>query len=91
MNLKRAVRDIVGTDAATRVFGSRLDDSRRGGDLDVYVEVGMELNNPAWTAAQIVARAQRYLGDRRIDVLLRDAASIELPIHRVGRETGMLL
>ena len=91
VKLKRAVRDIVGVDAATRVFGSRLDDGRRGGDLDIYVEVGTELNNPAWTAAQIVARAQHYLGERRIDVVLRDAASIELPIHRVARETGALL
>lgn len=89
--LKRAVRDIVGADTATRVFGSRLVDSRRGGDLDIYVEVGTELQNPAWTAARIVARVQHYLGDRRIDVVLRDTASIKLPIHRVARETGVLL
>ncbi len=89
--LKRAVCDIVGAGAATRVFGSRLDDSRRGGDLDIYVEVETALQNPAWTAAQIVARAQHYLGDRRIDVVLKDAVSVELPIHQIARETGVLL
>ena len=89
--LKQAVFDIVGVRAATRLFGSRLDDSRRGGDIDIYVEIDTELKNPAWTAAQIVARAQHYLGDRRIDVVLRDAASAELPIHEVARHTGVLL
>lgn len=31
-------RDIVGDDATVSVFGSRLDDDRRGGDLDLLIE-----------------------------------------------------
>lgn len=89
--LKQAVQDIVGDGASTRVFGSRLDDDSRGGDLDLYVELNTEVGNPAWTAARIVARAQTYLGDRRIDVVLRDPATPELPIHRVARATGVIL
>ena len=89
--LKQAVQDIVGDGASTRVFGSRLDDDSRGGDLDLYVELNTEVGNPAWTAARIVARAQTYLGDRRIDVVLRDPATPELPIHRVARSTGVIL
>ena len=89
--LKQAVHDVVGDGASTRVFGSRLDDDRRGGDLDLYVELNTEVSNPAWTAARIVARAQTYLGDRRIDVVLRDPATPELPIHRIARATGVML
>ncbi len=89
--LKQAVQEIVGDGASARVFGSRLDDDRRGGDLDLYVELDTEVDNPAWIAARIVARAQTYLGDRHIDVVLRDPATPELPIHRVALQTGVIL
>ena len=89
--LKLAVQEIAGDAVSARVFGSRLDDNGRGGDLDLYVELNTEVDNPVWIAARIVARAQTYLGDRHIDVVLRDAATPELPIHCVGRETGVIL
>lgn len=89
--LKLAVHDIVGNGASARVFGSRLDDDRRGGDLDLYVELDTEVANPALIAARIVARAQTYLGERHIDVVLRDPSTAELPIHRIARETGIVL
>lgn len=89
--LKLAVRDIVGDGASARLFESRLDDNGRGGDLDIYVELNTEVDNPAWIAARIVARAQTYLGDRHIDVVLRDPSTAALPIHRVARETGVAL
>ncbi len=31
-------RQVMGDDASVSVYGSRLDDSRRGGDLDLLVE-----------------------------------------------------
>ena len=58
----------------TRVclFGSRVDDSARGGDIDLLVELPTSLG-----AAEMVARRQdfvaglyRLLGERRIDVVL---------------------
>lgn len=93
-HLKRAVREIAGEQALVRLFGSRVDDSKRGGDIDLYVEVPAlheRAENPAWMVARIVARAQGYIGEQRIDVVLRDASTPELPIHRVARETGVPL
>ena len=94
VQLKKAVREIAGDHALVRLFGSRADDARRGGDIDLLVELADPLDgaeNPAWLAARIIARAQTYIGERRIDVVLRDPALPELPIHRIARETGVQL
>ena len=94
VQLKKAVREIAGDRALVRLFGSRANDARRGGDIDLLVELAEPLDraeNPAWMTARIIARAQTYIGERRIDVVLRDPGSRDLPIHQVARETGIPL
>ncbi len=34
--IREAARDVFGTEARVWLFGSRVDDSRRGGDIDLY-------------------------------------------------------
>jgi hypothetical protein len=91
--LKDAALECFGAAATVRLFGSRADPQRRGGDIDLYVEA------PGLTAEQVLdaklrflVMAKRRLGDRRIDVVVNpEAPETPLPIHRVARETGVLL
>lgn len=46
---------------------------------------------PRWLAAQITARLQQRLGDRRIDVLVVDPDTELEPVHRVAQAEGVLL
>ena len=55
VQLKKAVREIAGDRALVRLFGSRVDDTRRGGDIDLLVELAEPLDraeNPAWMTAR---------------------------------------
>lgn len=36
--IRKATRHIFGQDALIWLFGSRVDDSKRGGDVDLYIE-----------------------------------------------------
>jgi predicted nucleotidyltransferase len=86
-----AARAVAGADAKVSLFGSRLDDGRRGGDIDVLVQLPMPAVRPAWLAAQITARLQRALGDRKVDVLIV-APGMELqPVHRAALRDGVVL
>ena len=86
-----ATRDLAGADARVRLFGSRLNDDDRGGDIDLLVECPQPVARPVWPAAQIVARLQRLLGERRIDVLVVDPTTALQPVHRVAQAEGVVL
>ena len=86
-----ATHELAGPDASVRLFGSRLHDALKGGDIDLLVECAHPVEHPVWLAAQITARLQRSLGDRRIDVLLIDPTTPLEPVHRVAQSEGRVL
>jgi len=92
---RQIIRDEVerdfGPGAVVRLFGSRLDDGARGGDVDLLVESPAPVDAPSWCAAQLEARLMRRLDGRRIDVLLAAPNLREQPIHRVARSEGLPL
>ena len=79
--------------AGTRVvlFGSRLDDSAKGGDIDVMLELPTAIENPALLSATLSARISRALHGRKVDVLLSAPNLMHLPIHDVAFRDGQLL
>jgi len=86
-----ATRAVAGNRARVKVFGSRLDDQARGGDIDLLVEVPDAVDRPAWLAARITASLQRALGDRKVDVLLVDPNTRLQPVHLQAQSQGVLL
>ena len=89
--IRQSARQIGGELARVRVFGSRLDDSARGGDLDLMLELPEPVDNPALMAAQLAARASRVLHGRKVDVLISAPNLMRLPIHDIAFQEGQLL
>lgn len=89
--IRRAVGELVHAQAVVRLFGSRVRDDLRGGDIDLWVSSPEVLENRVLLAAQLVARLQATLGDQRIDVRLVDPATPCAPIDEVARQEGVVL
>lgn len=89
--IKLTAQTVLGDDARVTLFGSRTDDSRRGGDIDLLFETPRQLSDRVATQGRLYVALVRRLGDRKMDVLLKDAATAEAPVMRVARETGILL
>ena len=89
--IRRAVRQIAGESATVSLFGSRLDDAAKGGDIDLLVSVPYPVSNPATLVARLVARVSVLLGGRDVDVLLSAPNLERQPIHDIAREEGQLL
>lgn len=85
------MRELAGDQATVRIFGSRLDDAARGGDLDLLLELDSVVENPAMLASNVSARVSRLLGGRKVDVLVTAPNLLKLPIHGIAlREGGRL-
>jgi predicted nucleotidyltransferase len=75
--------------AATKVwlFGSRVDDSRRGGDVDLYVETHNESNLLAKLRCKM---ALEELLDLSVDLIVRDPSKDD-PIYTIAKKRGVQL
>lgn len=59
-----------GAQASVRLFGSRTDDSARGGDIDLLVETPNPVDKPALAAARLAVKIERRLDGRHVDIVL---------------------
>jgi len=89
--IRRIVLEQAGVSATVRLFGSRLDDSAKGGDVDLLIELPDPVSDPAPLSARIAGRISRLLDNRKVDVVLAAPNLMTLPIHEVARREGCLL
>ena len=73
-----------------RLFGSRVDDSKLGGDIDLYIEAPVSPKQGVDARLRMVADIWRLLGERKIDVVV-NAGGDPLAIYEVARREGVLL
>ncbi len=89
--IRQLALQVAGSQSRVRVFGSRLDDTARGGDLDLMIELPEPVDNPALMAAQMSAQVSRAMHGRKVDVLLSAPNLMRLPIHDIAFKEGQLL
>ena len=92
--IEQAAHEAFAPRSTVRLFGSRLDDSRRGGDLDLLVEPPAPLTPHELVEQRnrFIARLYRLLGERRIDVLIAPAGlPDDRPVVQAARRDGRLL
>lgn len=73
------------------LFGSRVDDTKRGGDIDLYIET--QENDTRKLRDQkikFLVNLEKKIGEQKIDVVIKTPQKI-LPIHEEARKTGVLL
>jgi predicted nucleotidyltransferase len=80
-----------GRAVTVRLFGSRVDDSLRGGDIDLLIESTEPLADRIQAECQLAARLFIKLGGRKVDVLIKDPNCTDQPIYQQAIDTGMML
>lgn len=89
--IRATVREIFGSEATVRLFGSRIDDMARGGDIDLLVELPEVTADTERKTLRLIARLQMRLGDQPIDVLVLDPSTPRQAIHEQATRTGIML
>ena len=89
--IRHAAKRVLGADARASVFGSMALDDCKGGDIDLLFETDAQLANQAKVLCQQYGALTLALGDRKIDVILKDANTPPAPVFEIAKRTGVLL
>jgi predicted nucleotidyltransferase len=87
--IRKTTAEIFGPEAEVRLFGSRIDDEARGGDIDLLVVSEQPVEDKARKSLALVARLQMRLGDQPIDVLVIDPATEIGAVHAQALREGV--
>ena len=82
--------DIFGEDTDVFIFGSRIDDNKRGGDIDIYIKCDNK-ENLLDEKIQYLIRLEKFLGNQKIDVVINNKAGLVKPIFEIAENTGIRL
>ena len=85
----KLAKESLGETSKVWLFGSRVDDARRGGDVDLYVET--EHSCDLSTKLSLMSAIQRAIGFRKVDLLVRTNSSPERAIDVTAKSEGVRL
>jgi predicted nucleotidyltransferase len=74
------------------LFGSRIDDQKKGGDIDLYVYTKEPDIAKAFNAKiSFLVDVKLLIGDQKIDMVIHAKAMQDAPIYQEARKTGVKL
>lgn len=69
------------------LFGSRIDDSKRGGDIDLYVETNLSADKAVSAELSFLREVKDRIGDQKIDIVLNVLhLNADLLIYTIARK-----
>jgi len=89
--IKEEVARVMGEGARVLLFGSRTDDGRRGGDIDLYLETPVRQEQAWRKVLRLNAALQERLGEQKLDIVLHQPDEPLQPIHILARKQGIRL
>jgi predicted nucleotidyltransferase len=86
-SIKQSAQEVFGSTVEVFLFGSRVDDEKKGGDIDLYVKA--QTGNDLSHKIKFLVSLEQKIGEQKIDVVL--AIDKNRPIEQQAINTGILL
>ncbi len=88
--IKASAIEAFGEPAVVRVFGSRLDDRRRGGDIDLHID--LPTDQPVLAATALFRELlNKRVGEREYDILVSQPGQSPSSVCRKAMAEGVVL
>ena len=78
-----------GMDIKLYLFGSRVHDDNKGGDIDLYLESSEEIDIKQ--QIKFLNNIYKYVTERKIDLIIKTPSKKDKPIFHTARQEGILL
>ncbi len=88
--IKTAATEVFGISAVVRLFGSRVDDRLRGGDIDLHIEV--DAVGSEWQQrSRFEDRLFEMIEPQKVDVVLTTRGIEPRAFERIAYRDGIIL
>ena len=87
--IRHAAEEAFGPGTQVVLFGSRVDDNKRGGDIDLLIHPA-NADRALARKIRFLGMLERQLGQRKIDVVI-ESPDDSRPIVQVAHATGVRL
>ena len=86
--IRTVAREVFGPDVVVRLFGSRVDDTKRGGDIDLHIDATEE---DVMALPRFRAELWKRLDEEQVDVIVQRRGAPDAWIDRAARRDGIIL
>ena len=88
-SIKQLTTQIFGADARLMLFGSRVNDDAKGGDIDLYIET-QQAQDVFEKKIRLLTALHKALGEQKIDIVVNDFSQ-DKAIYTIAQQTGIAL
>ncbi len=71
------------------LFGSRVDDNKKGGDIDLFINSQSEIS--LYTQMLFLKQLYKNVTQRKIDLVIKSPLKKDIPIFHIAIKTGVKL
>jgi predicted nucleotidyltransferase len=91
--IKQAAKECFNDSVVVRLFGSRVLDEQRGGDIDLLITTtSVDTAEIAKSHIQFLSQIYQTLGEQKIDVLIDYPSMMHRPlIYTIAMQQGLIL
>lgn len=87
--IKSETKKLFGENSEVYLFGSRVDDTKKGGDIDLYIET-KDARFTFENKIKLLTELNKKLGEQKIDIIVNDFTKSK-DIYIIAKNTGILL
>ncbi len=88
--IRSSVKKHFGGNADVYLFGSRVNDDRKGGDIDLYITTDMPTSEIIRKKIGLLVDIEKGLGEQKIDVVINNHTK-QKPIYEIAEKEGVRL
>ena len=90
--IKEVTRGVFGDNATISLFGSRTDDNKKGGDIDLFIQCNCQISREELYQLKIkfLVLLKKIIDDQKIDVLINGGQLSKSLLEAVQKEEVQL-
>jgi len=87
--IKSLAKQFYGQQAKVILFGSRVDDTKKGGDIDVFIDTLLE--SSIKDKLNFLVQLENKIGEKKVDLIVKSKNSPAKDIFDIAKTTGIAL